>query len=96
MTIGLVGISVLLAVMGLLSHRLGRVTRAKPYYLVFFVGALLVAIGAGVRIWQPEPTVNLTTETLWVLLYHGMPALGLTLGVVAAWRYWSWLLAERN
>ncbi|NOK86214.1 MAG: hypothetical protein GFH27_549411n44 [Chloroflexi bacterium AL-W] len=96
MVVGLAGISVLLVVMGLLSHRLGRVTRAKRYYVGFFLGALLVAISAVVRLWQPPEAVDLTESVLWLLLYHGAPAIGLTLGVVTAWRYWSWLLAERN
>jgi hypothetical protein len=31
-----------------------------------------------------------------VLFYVGLPAIAITLGLVAAWRYWSWLLAERG
>jgi hypothetical protein len=38
----------------------------------------------------------LSNETGWVLLYNGLPALAVTLGLFVAWRYWSWLLAERN
>ena len=30
------------------------------------------------------------------LNYLGLPAIAVTMGVISAWRYWSWLLAERN
>jgi hypothetical protein len=32
----------------------------------------------------------------WVLIYNGLPALAVTIGVYLGWRYWSWLLAERG
>ncbi|MFW5708931.1 MAG: hypothetical protein ACOCX5_01800 [Chloroflexota bacterium] len=98
--LGMLGISSLLIVMGRLSQRLGRVTRARAFYIGFYVGAALVLAGAGVRfllVLDPSiDTVDLTDTVLWVLLYNGAPALGLTIGVIVAWRYWSWLLAERS
>jgi hypothetical protein len=89
-----------LLVIGLLSRRLGRATRAAPYYIGFFVAALLVGSSVLARlvnlILRIADANRLQQDTLWVLLYHGLPALGVTLGVVFAWRYWSWLLAERD
>lgn len=97
---GLVGMSVLLIVMGVLSRRLGDVTKATPYYYGFFLASALVAIGIGARLYHISSEVaiidNLQDNIGWVLLFNGAPALGMTIGLVIAWRYWSWLLAERN
>jgi hypothetical protein len=97
--LGPVSITVALIVIGLLSKRLGNATRAAPHYVGFFVAALLVGISVIARI--VNLGLNLAdTEALqepgWVFLYNGLPALGVTLGVIVAWRYWSWLLAERD
>lgn len=97
---GLVGISILLVIMGLLSRQLGEVTKAAPFYYGFFLSAGLVAVGIGARIANISEEVavieDLQDNIAWVLAYNGAPALGVTLGLVIAWRYWSWLLAERN
>ena len=95
--IGMVAIALLLVVLGLLSRRLGRVTRSKSYYGLFFVATILLLIGAGGRFWvfmYPDDTIY--DSILWIVIYSGAPALGLTLGVIVAWHYWSWLLAERD
>lgn len=89
-----------LVVTGLLSRRFGKATRAAPYYVGFFVAAALVAVSVAIRLanlllWNLDAAV-LAREPVWVLLYSGLPALGVTMGVVIAWRYWSWLLAERD
>jgi len=98
--IGLLGpfsITVALMVMALLSRRLGKQTKAKPYYIGFLAAALLMLISIAarlldivVRLEPPDPNL------LWVLLKDGLPAVAITIGVVFAWRYWSWLLAERD
>lgn len=93
-------IAAALVVTGLLSRRFGKATRAAPYYVGFFVASALVAVGVVIRLgnlilWHLDAAV-LSREPMWVLLYSGLPALGVTMGVVIAWRYWSWLLAERD
>jgi len=95
--IGMVAIALLLVVLGLLSRRLGRVTRSRRYYVIFFIAMLLLLMGAGGRFWvfmYPDDTIY--DSILWIVIYSGAPALGLTLGVIVAWHYWSWLLAERD
>ena len=98
--IGPISIGLALLVIGLLSKRLGNVTRAPRYYLGFYVATLLMGISILARLLNigrgPEFVRELNSETGWVLLYNGLPALALTLGLFVAWRYWSWLLAERN
>jgi hypothetical protein len=89
-----------LVILGLLSRRLGRVIRTPPYYLGFFVGAGLIAVTVLARILNigrgAGEAATLRDNPLWVILYIGLPAIALTLSVVVAWRYWSWLLAERG
>lgn len=98
--IGVASIALALVVLGLLSKRLGSVTRLPRYYRGFYVAAALVAISVVARLLNigrgPSAALELASDPLWVLLYIGFPAIGITLGVVIAWRYWSWLLAERG
>lgn len=98
--LGMTSICMLLLVMALLSRRLGTVTKAAPYYRGFYLAAIFVAIGVGARIIHLQSEVaqieELHQNIKWVLLYNGAPTLGVTIGLVVAWRYWSWLLAERN
>jgi hypothetical protein len=95
--LGPVSITVTLIVVGLLSRRLGAQTHIKPYYLGFFAAAILMLISIAARlldiIFHPESFAN---SLLWVLLADGLPAAAVTIGVIFAWRYWSWLLAERD
>ena len=98
--LGTFGILIMLVVMGLLSRRLGKATRARPYYLMFFAAAVITGISLIAHL------VNLVigataeggppSDPGWVLLINGLPALAVTLGLYSAWRYWSWLLAERD
>jgi len=98
---GLLSMSLALIVMGILSRRLGQVTRARPFYRGFYLAAAMVFAGVIFRVIHlingvAEVADLSQNTTMWVLLTNGMPALGLTLGLVVAWRYWSWLLAERD
>jgi len=97
--LGVGSIAFALVLLGRLSQRLGQVTNAAPYHTGFYVGAFLVSVGGAARLWHlfdSGHTADLHETMLWVLLYNGAPALGVTIGVIFAWRYWSWLLAERD
>jgi len=95
--LGMTAIAGMLVMLALLSWRLGRVTRATTYYRVFFVAMTLVLMGAVARFWVfINPHDAQYDSIAWILVYNGMPAVGLTLGVIVAWHYWSWLLAERD
>jgi hypothetical protein len=96
--IGSTAIGVALVVMGLLSQRMGKATRSGAYYIGFFIAVALVGgsvIARLLRLLFGIPSVDPLPD-VWVLVYDGLPALGITLGVIVAWRYWSWLLAERD
>jgi hypothetical protein len=86
-----------LIVVGLLSRRLGAQTHIKPYYLGFFAAAMLMVISVAARLFEIGFHLESSANSLpWVLLEDGLPALAVTMGVIFAWRYWSWLLAERD
>lgn len=91
-------LAVMLVTLGALSRRLGRVTHARPYYLGFHVAALLALAALAVHVLdlsQPAP-VDPERSLPWATLYNALLAAGVTLGLGVGWRYWSWLLAERD
>jgi predicted permease len=96
MIFGLIGICILLITLGLLSRRFGEATDAKPHYLGLFVGAFLVGVGVIVRVLYGDDLSDLNDGIVGLLLYYVSPALGVTIGLGVAWRYWSWLIAERE
>ncbi len=98
-------IFVLMIVMGLLSKRLGSVTRTAPFYVGFYVAAVLFGLHLLLQLVSSNQDVILqdvvlqteaNPEIAYFLSYVGLPALALTIAVLVAWRYWSWLLAERS
>ncbi len=98
--LGPLSICITFVLLGLLSRRLGRVTRTRPFYIGFYIAALLVGFSALARVLHlgldAELIVRLHAEELLVLAYSGLMALGVTIAAFVAWRYWSWLLSERS
>lgn len=94
--LGMMMVAMTLILFGLLSRRLGRVTRATGHYRLFFIASGLVIIGAMARFYVAIGQLPPIEGVMWVLIYNGAPALGISLAVVVAWYYWSWLLAERD
>ena len=95
--LGPISIMVALIVVGLLSRQLGEQTKAKPFYLGFFAAAILVLISIAAQFLDlifHFPRSD--TFLLWIFVDDGLPAIAVTVGVIFAWRYWSWLLAERD
>lgn len=95
--VGVCSIAVSLVVLGLLSKRLGQVTRAPRYYRWFYVSAILLVISALYRfINVTHSQIPAADDPVAVIFYIGLPAFALTISLMIAWRYWSWLLAERS
>lgn len=91
------GIALALVVMGELSRRLGETMRVPPYYRGFFVAAAMMLVSGAARfVLVLAPPANSAGAWWQVALLNGLPAVALTLAVILAWRYWSWLLAERE
>ena len=97
---GAAGIGVMLLALAVLSRRLGAATHARPLYLGFIVAAGLLFVSSGLHaaneVLQFAPADVAQAGIGWVLVLDGLPALGITLGLLLAWHYWSWLLAERD
>jgi hypothetical protein len=96
---GLLAVAVMLFVLAHLSQRLGIVTHARPYYRGLYLAAMLVGIGLLARLYyltNHEPSGALNQNVVYIILCDGLPALGVTLGLLVTWYYWSWLLAERD
>jgi hypothetical protein len=97
--LGLLGIVMMLFVLGMLSQRMSATTKSKPVYLWFFVSAILVAMSLAARLVNLAYNLvdmNTTPTVLWLFLYDGLPTVSLLIALIAAWHYWSWLLAERD
>jgi len=95
--LGLALLAASLVLLALLSRRLGRVTHAPPYYIGLLVAAGLLLLAAGIRLVNNLRGVDASAASgWWVAAYTGLPALAITTALVFAWRYWSWLLAERD
>lgn len=96
--LGLIGIGVMLIVTGLLSKRLGAATKAPRRYFGFYAAASFMFASAGLQainsLFRFTEAGALLASPLWIMVYNGLPAIGITIGLVYAWHYWSWLLAE--
>lgn len=101
--LGLLGqfaIGLALIVLGHLSYRLGHVTHARSYFFGHYVATGLIWLGLVIRFYfitrGTESLDAPSKQVLYTLTTDGLPALGVTLGLVVTWYYWSWLLAERD
>lgn len=95
--LGPLSVAITLVILGLICRRFGQATGARPYYVGLFVGAALVGVGLLARVATlMTGTMRIPPDTLGTVLRDGLPALGLTLSLAVAWRYWSWLLADRE
>jgi hypothetical protein len=90
--VGPLSLVICLIVLGLLSQRLGAVTRRTPLYRLLFVSSGLVGLSLLVRL----PTLGQTLDAETALAYDIPLTLGLLLAVIIVWRYWGWLLGERG
>ena len=94
---GMFSVAVALVVLGLLSKRLGQVTRAPRYYRGFYAAAVLLIISILFRLVNIlQSHIPAPDDSVAVIFYIGLPAFALTISLMIAWRYWSWLLAERS
>ena len=91
---------ILLWVMAQISCRFGEVTHRPPLYRGFYVAMVLMLFPLVVRllaIGLAEDARNDLGGNSVEALSHDLPlALGITLGVIIAWRYWGWLVYARE
>ena len=102
-SVGIVSLVYALLVLAPFGRKLGAVTKMKAYYKGYYLAASLVSVALVIRIvrasvfWAPRDSIPslLNSSLFYLFLYHLPLALGLCLGVLITWYYWSWLLKER-
>lgn len=82
-----------------LSRRLGEVNRMPPYYRRFPIGSAFVGISVLVYVLRVSAHIScspqaerLLSPIFGLLAFHLPLLIGVVIGVLTAWRYWSWLL----
>ena len=101
--LGTISLIFLLFILARLSQKFGAVTKMAPYYRWFWVGLgfMVIALVAqllrlGVLLTKEVSYLEPDTPAFYLITYHVPMALGLTFSLAATWRYWSWLLTERD
>lgn len=87
-------IVVMLVILGNFSKRLGAVSRRPPLYHLHYVAAVLVGVGTLFRVIGVDGTGRV--DHLNTLIYDVLLVIGLLIAVIVTWRYWGWLLFERE
>ena len=102
-TFGTLSIIVLFYILAKLSERFGSVIKMPPIYRYFYLAILLLLVSYVTNllvvrtIITPEDSPTwLTAQWFLFLAYHLPMAIGLAIGLIITWRYWSWLITERN
>lgn len=74
-----------------------------PIFRYYYVGLVFLAISLITHfvvvyvLLALEKTPGWVNSSLFLLLAYHLPlAIGLSLGLVITWRYWSWLVTEQN
>lgn len=102
-TVGTLSLIVLFYILAKLSEKFGSVIKMAPIYRYYYLAILFLAIGLVTQLFVVRATLTVQNSEVWFaapwflfLAYHLPLAIGLTIGLVIAWRYWSWLITERN
>lgn len=95
----LIGLLFVLDVYYNLSRRLGEVNRMPPYYRRFLIGGGFVSVAVFTQIIRTAAYISrnpgaavLLSPSFILLAFHLPLFIGVSIGVLTAWRYWSWLL----
>lgn len=101
--LGTFSVLFLFYILARLSERFGSVIKMRPQYRYYYVGLAFLLIGWIAQLLVMAADLMPTALQTWlhsawfVLLVYYIPvAIGVTIGLVVTWRYWSWLVAERN
>jgi hypothetical protein len=86
-----------------LSERFGSVVKMKPFYKGYYVGFVFLGVGllthlliAGANL-KPDDVPAIIHNSWFLLIAYHLPlAIGVTIGLIVTWRYWSWLVTEKN
>jgi len=102
-SVGLGSLIFALIILAQFGRKLGAVTKMRAYYKGYYIASCLVGIALVIRairasvFWAPPGSTPslLGSPLFYLFLYHLPLIVGLGLGLVITWHYWSWLLKER-
>jgi hypothetical protein len=102
-TLGTLALGVLFYILAKLSEKFGSVIKMPPIYRYYYLAFVLLIIGSITHLLEASITSTSETIVAWLvapwflfLAYHLPLAIGVTIGLIITWRYWSWLIIERN
>jgi hypothetical protein len=100
-TLGTLSVIFLFYIFARLSERLGSVEKMEPLYRYYYLAIFFLVIGyitqlLMLNISSAPENFPIWLSSPWVsLLAHYLPlAVGVTIGLIVTWRYWSWLVTE--
>jgi hypothetical protein len=101
--IGTISIIFVFFILARLSEKLGAVTRILPFYRWFWVGTCFVGIGLISQLVRITTVLTgqtsyplLNDSTFYLVTYHLPMTIGVAIALAVTWRYWHWLLTERD
>ncbi len=102
-TLGIMSVFILLVILAKLSERLGSVERMSPLYRYYYIALIFLGIACVTNLLAASANLIFVNPSDWLnspwvlLLAHYIPmTIGLTIGLVITWRYWSWLIIKSN
>ena len=102
-TVGTLSVIILFFVLARLSERFGSVVKMRPLYRYYFVSLLLALVSAATHILAARADSMATDSPGWLtnpwfllLAYHLPLTVAVSMAMYVTWRYWSWLITERN
>jgi hypothetical protein len=86
-----------------LSRKLGAVTKMRPYYRLFLVSLGFLCVALTAYVVRNAAYLNgeayaewLLSPTFGLVFFHLPLFIGVSLNGGLIWRYWSWLLTEKQ
>lgn len=102
-TTNILAILILFYILARLSEKFGAVIKMPPLYRYYYMAALPILIGFGMQLYTAVAKSASTNTPKWLtepwillVVYYLPLSIGVTIGLFVTWRYWRWLITERN
>lgn len=100
-SLGTLAVIYLFYILAKLSQRLGAVEKMYPYYRYYYVANLFIIVGTVSHViiaraaLSPQDFPSWLLAPWFILVAHYLPlTIGVTIGLLVTWRYWSWIITE--
>ncbi len=101
--LSLLSIMYIFYILANLSRRYGEVIRMPPHYRGFYAAIGLVSVALFSHLLRDMVILDpgqgpalLNNDWFYLLTFYLPLALAVTLAIIIAWRYWSWILKEQQ